>query len=263
MCPPGKLSTSTWQIWAAALACFRLRAAWAILLIACVLSLLAIWLPHPIEDEGPATLEWMAAVVHVAVTLWVVAYLSSHTSAPAPAWWPAAPSWSLAASSLGAFGALSCKLLALLSLQLFLVSGTGRFSRLDPLTEVPVSLAGDYGILAVLGLCELGLLVSWTRLLRTLLGTSPALIALIILVLTGFYVPRITSQHPTLLALLGWLPDLGALSPLMASRVTSTEARALLGYTVVHSAAVLGAASLVGGLVNGRGTRIDLPRKGP
>jgi len=231
---------------AEALRALRLRAAWGIAAGVVGLSLLAFLLEgHPFRVPGLYALQSFAGLNQLGISLLVGAMLLTSPGARGPEWWPLPSGLAVVARSLGGWAGTAGLLLVVWALQLGLAWAGDDLEAPDPLSPDPVALGPRYARLLPGMLLFALVLHAWASLLLAGLPRGAALLALFVLVLTGFLVAHMWADYGPLRPLLVLVPDLAAVSPLAAAAEPPPALGPLLLYTAIHLGCIWSLATVI------------------
>jgi hypothetical protein len=212
---------------------------------AIVASALVIALPFPFRDPGRFLLRGFAAVDQL-IALFVVAVLVLEPAAKAPA--PSLPIPALTrfgARGLG-FGLGIATLMAGVVAAQLLGAALVDDLHIPDFTEEGHHHALPQYLTLLVSACAYGLvLAAWGQLLRQVLRPATALLALIVLAFSGFFVARMLQASPGLAPLMGVFPDLAALAPTALVLGDADPPLRLVSYVVLHLGMVWALAAVV------------------
>ena len=223
----------------------RARSAWALAAGALILSVVAVIAEIPLREPGRFSLNTLALVDQLLVLLLVaVQVMAVRPASPCP-WWPCAAETAVLGRAIGMLSLCACLLATVVGFQYLLVAATGDLEARAFTQQVGERLDGHYLVLwAGLGTYA-AVLLAWGTTLRILLNPALTLLTLMVLVFSGYALPRLGHESVALAPIIAVLPDLGALAPVELAQHRDWNARAV-AYGLTHAAMVwlLGAVAL-------------------
>lgn len=193
---------------------FRHGSFWALLVGAVILSVIVRFTPLPFRIPGFFSLQAFAGIAQLSGMLFVVAYLTRRAPFGLRSWWPASLGTTLVTRTVGTGVAMACGLLLLVAAQWLLAFLSGDLHADVGTSAAPASLSPAYARMGVRTVLFSLVLLVWGQLLVLVLGRAGGLLSLFVLVFAGFLLPDLTVRHPSILPIVGILPDLASLSPL-------------------------------------------------
>ena len=231
-----------------------------------VASLLAILAPdHAFREPGVFSLEACAGINLLLVTFLAGSWMLLTVEDLRRGWWPVTPGSLLVQTQAGFLLGLGCLVAGVIAVQFAAVAVRGDLGARDPLAEAPRSLVTAWFAMGLRSLLLLAVLLAWARLLRLALRRTGALLSLLVLVFTGFLLPDLARDHAALTPLVACLPDLGALSPLGATRDLSplTTLGPIVPYGLAQALFVSATTALLVILLGARGKPLEGPAASP
>lgn len=241
----------------------RAPSLWGLVGGAVILGAAAVWTEVPLREEGRFTLGAVALIDQLLVLLLVgVAILVVKPAAPAP-WWPCSGESALVGRGLGMTAAVLAATLLTLLIQYGFAAIRGDLLVDVPL-EPPQRIDGAYldlaGALALYGL----VLMSWGQVLRLAVGPGLGLLMLLLLVFSGYVLPRLAADAPPMELVTWMLPDLGAIAPVrLIEGDRSVRWTSWAGYAVLHAAMVWALGAVILRIQWDRGRSVELDASGP
>ena len=223
----------------------RARSVWALAAGALVFSGLSLVAELPLREPGRFNLTTLALIDQLLVLLLVCVQITTVRPAGPSPWWPCAPEVAVLGRALGMVALCAVLTGALVGLQYLAVAAIDDLEARVFTQQVGERLDGHYFILWAGLVGYTAVLLAWGTTLRLLLRPGLTLLTLMVLVFSGYALPRLGESVAGLAPLVAAIPDLGSLAPVQLVESRDWNARVAL-YGLAHAAMawLLGAVAL-------------------